>query len=127
MKTLVYLVLEKENKAFNQLKNFLTEFIRLSEKKASFIIGWKAGDRIYIYDSSNRPKKDVFACLDPTHLYDNKNAISVINYGISIKCDFDININININNNKLLFIISSDNDKKIELLNKFKKDLFSNF
>jgi len=114
----VYLVLEHKN---SQVYKFASEFVRLTEQKDSFLIGWKAGERIYINDCNGRRRKNIFACLAPSKLADNKNAVSTINYAISLNCKFDINIT----EKELIFLISSDDEKKITFIEKFKKGLFN--
>ncbi len=117
MKTLkVYLVLEKKTA---QLYKFVASFLLLSEEKASFIIGWRAGNRIYVYDCQGQ-KRNAFACLSKTHLADNRNAVSTLNYCISMHCEFDVEI---IENN-LIFTASHD-AKTISLIQKFKDGLFN--
>ena len=113
----VYLVLEKRTE---HLYRFITEFTNLIENESSFIIGWKAGDRIYLYVSGSGQKRNAFACLNPKDIADNKNAVSTLNYAISVHCKFDIDI---IGNN-LIFTISHD-AKIINLIQKFKDGLFN--
>lgn len=113
----VYLVLAYQN---NQLFHFISEFARLIEKKAFFILRWNQGTRVFI-DSCKGLQEDSFVCVDEDNIMSNKNAVTVINYSICKQCNIDIKIN---NSNYLVFEIFSE-DEKIELIKKFKEDLFS--
>ena len=113
----VYLILAYQN---NQLFHFISEFARLIEKKAFFILRWNQGTRVFI-DSCKGLQEDSFVCVDEDNIMSNKNAVKVINYSICKQCNIDIKIN---NSNYLVFEIFSE-DEKIELIKKFKEDLFS--
>lgn len=113
----VYLILAYQN---NQLFHFISEFARLIEKKAFFILRWNQGTRVFI-DSCKGLQEDSFVCVDEDNIMSNKNAVTVINYSICKQCNIDIKIN---NSNYLVFEIFSE-DEKIELIKKFKEDLFS--
>lgn len=113
----VYLVLAYQN---NQLFHFISEFARLIEKKAFFILRWNQETRVFI-DSCKGLQEDSFVCVDEDNIMSNKNAVTVINYSICKQCNIDIKIN---NSNYLVFEIFSE-DEKIELIKKFKEDLFS--
>ena len=113
----VYLILAYQN---NQLFHFISEFARLIEKKAFFILRWNQGTRVFI-DSCKGLQEDSFVCVDEDNIMSNKNAVTVINYSICKQCNIEIKIN---NSNYLVFEIFSE-DEKIELIKKFKEDLFS--
>lgn len=113
----VYLILAYQN---NQLFHFISEFARLIEKKAFFILRWNQGTRVFI-DSCKGLQEDSFVCVDEDNIMSNKNAVTVINYSICKQCNIDIKIN---NSNYLVFEIFAE-DEKIELIKKFKEDLFS--
>ena len=104
----VYLILAYQN---NQLFHFISEFARLIEKKAFFILRWNQGTRVFI-DSCKGLQEDSFVCVDEDNIMSNKNAVTVINYSICKQCNIDIKIN---NSNYLVFEIFSE-DEKIELI-----------
>lgn len=113
----VHLVLAYQN---NQLFHFISEFARLIEKKASFILRWKQGNKIFL-DSCKGLQEDIFACLDANSISINKNTVTVINYSICHQANIDIRID----KNYLIFEISSEEEEKIELIKKFRDDLFA--
>ena len=96
---------------------FLEYFLRLTEEKVPFTVGWHQGERIYIDSFPKGP----FICLDQAYKSQNSIRISTLNFAIALcNCEF----NIIYGGNELIFLIFS-NKETIQKINNFLNSISS--
>lgn len=86
----ISLVLKHQNP---QLIPFMVQFADLMKENKKFILGWKSGNKLYIFpvDKKN-PNKNCFISLNKAMRDHDCNCVSIINYAIAIGAEIVISV-----------------------------------
>lgn len=115
----VSLVLKHQNP---QLIPFMVQFTELLKNNEKFILGWKSGNKLYIFPVDKKTvNKNCFISLNKAMRHHDCNCVSIINYAVAIGTGIDISVS----EEKITFSIFENEDcsKTFRILENLHADL----